>query len=527
MATNFDLAPEIEEYRIFNFSGGLNNQFSNSLLEDHESSELMNVVLNEKGVFRKRKGLTPAEGFGNGTERGKIIQIYSDNIQYLVSSDSSHIDRYFQFVQLEDFSVWTKDLMTDAWIEVTMDSLPFTSKFQFFTFNRQVYFVNPTQGGFKLNVLNNTLGELWWEVADVGGIPNASMVAIRDSRVFYSGDPTNLEYVYYSQIANCESVNMNINDSVYGGTTPEGGGGIIRIATIPNGPVTGLEVFQDTLIIFKESTVHALSGKDPLTDWKITPISVAMGCIDHNTIQRANNAIYYLSKDGVYSIYSPFQAQISATPISIKIQPEIRKYVECENKHSVFANSKYYLFCDEMTLMFDDNLSAWTKFDLKTSCSFYDGVVNEVLTANELGYVYKFSKTSIDDEFKPNEFTPINSYYCTPFLSLGAPEKTKKFKWIKTFFRPNQVENSSIDLEIEIDYIQSWATLNSEYIAATWGSGEWGRTHWGTPRDEISDYKRINGLGSYIRFTFSNNRLGEDMRIHGFTLGFKTKSRIR
>lgn len=541
-----------ELYRVFDFSGGLNSHFSPHILSDRESSDMLNMVFDERGTIRKRPGVKSytVYPYFDGQE---IIKIYSfakwsgTEGALLVFFKNGTVKGY-DYIAKTHFDVTLKK--KDGTAFGTFHS----TRMSCFTINNLCYFGNSTDGWFKFD------GTSPYNATDVTGdydvtpavigVPKCDYAVVKDNRVFYAGNPLRKDAVYYSQLAEPENVLAEVNDLVNGGSSPSGGGGIIRIVTSPDIQITGLALFQSQLLIFKTDSVHTLSGINPLEDFKLSKVQVATGCVSPDSIVVANNVTYYVGHDGLNYIYSPFQSQIAQDNLSIQVSKEFDMIKNKERIHSVYAGGELWLFYPgdvasngltvqgtQKTLMYSETLKAWGKHDINITASYYDLTADMIVMGSTTGYCLIFDDEQKYDSTSPGAQTPIASKWSTKFFHFNKPETTKKFKFIKLFFKPNAKVGSLFKMTVEIDYKESYKDIRGEYIPMVYGVDSWGynidpntgaqvKTYWGGLRQEISKKINFGGSGETIRFTFYNDGMAEDMEIHGFVVGYKEKTRI-
>lgn len=522
-------------YRLFDFTGGLNTKSNPTLMKDNEASDIINLTYDSEGAVRKRGGRRIHDQYPHRDEVPNAVKIYQTFD--LTKSDE---DGFTYFIINEDGSFALRNQVDETILYPNnFTATPPNSLFGGFVYDESFYFFNQDFGLFRLNG-DNSVDYLNYTNTT---FPKCSHAVIKNERAFYMGDPLHPDYVYYSQLGNVESVDLVVNDSVYGGTTPTGGGGIIKLPR-EDGDVTGLAVFNDALIIFTYETAYSLTGTDPLSDWTLKKLNVTSGCAAPFTLQRANNMLYWLGKDGVQVLTNTNQSVVEANPLSDKIQPNIvdmlKKYqndgsvignlgtkVKLETIKSYYGNNKYYLLDDEGCYVFDETIQVWTKFDFGCKWVVRDNKTEEPVFLNPNGlHYFVLDKTQKKDELTPNTYDPIYGSYSTPHIRLGEPEITKRFKWAKFFFRPNQVRGSMINIKIEIDYLESLKNFKSEYIQLLWGEFDWG-DYWGDQKMSLSKLVRFGGVGEMIRFTIYNDRMDEDLELHGIVIGYKKKTKVR
>lgn len=510
-------------YRVMQFDGGLNSKDANTVLQDNESSDLLNVVFETRGVFKKRPGLKIDRSFDtDGTK--KIVQIYqyvkrtTGEKETILVFDDGKI-RSFDGVKMVELLLFEPDGTLIDYGNLQPGTVP-----TFFTFQDTCYFVS-LEGCYKYEGRDKTKPDQYYmPLVYCPQIPYTTMAVVKNNRVFYAGDPENKDYLYFSQLGNPESIDMTVNDALYGGSTVTGGGGIIRTVS-DDVEITGLSIFNDAVVILKPESIHSLTGTDPNSDFKLQQLNVKTGCISPRSVQKGNNVLYWLGSNGVFFLSSPTQNVVEAKPLSDKITGELQGK-NLSNAQSFFYDSKYHLILNDVMYVLDEGLGAWTKFDFAPLCASYDhGNMRAIFSLN--GHVCYFDEEQLKDEVNVDVYEPIKAYYSTPYFNLRIPEVTKRFRWIKLFFRPNDIKGSKINIKIEVDYKDTYKEANAEYMGLTWGEFDWGESYWGDARDEVSEKVPFGTVGETIRFTFSNDGLDEQLEVHQFTLGYKTKTKIK
>lgn len=516
------------KYRVMNFNGGLNLVDSDMNLQDNEATDLLNVTFTERGAFRKRPGVALPPSFPH-KEDCEISTIYR----------SYHRDGTSEFIAFfmdgtvkasreegEPYDIGMKD--KDGLDYGVLSGKPVSC----FSYNNKTYFTNDSDGLFVIEPDHLTEAK---QIIIGGTTPfKPNYAIVHHNRVFYTGNPDAKDRVYFSQLNDPTTVEMTINDVVHGGSTTTGGGGIIDLQS-NEVEITGLAVFLDALVIFKSDSVFSLTGYTPDTDFKVSRINVASGCIAPRSIVSANNGVYFLGKDGVYVLTTPFEGYIATRAVSEKITPIFRSIVtEAQKIHAVYKDKCYFLFHSEGTLMFDEVLTSWTKFDTKMNCSLSDTKRNVVFMGGENGFVYCFDSLQLHDEYKPGVITGIDAFYSSAYYSLGEPEVTKKFKGVKIFYKPDPESNVYIAVKTEVDYKDKTRLFLSSYLSLIWGETPWGYqddpenyTWWGGIRDQLARMIRFTGGGLNIRLTFSNSGVNEQLGIDGFVFVYKRKSKVR
>ena len=194
-------------------------------------------------------------------------------------------------------------------------------------------------------------------------------------------------------------------------------------------------------------------------------ITVSSGCTQPRSIQMGNNVVYYVGNDGVYYLTTTTQDVVLVQSLSDKITPEFKNVVI---KNSIYYHSNYFLLTNKGMLIFDERLNAWTKWDSRFNTVMLDDGLDQLVFGGNQGYFYSPDKSILYDEYAPDVKTAINGSFATPYLYFDMPEVTKRYKWFKLFYCPNDLVGSEINVRIDIDYSDQYKTVDSFYNSLVW-----------------------------------------------------------
>lgn len=503
-------ASPVQKYRVVDFSGGLNNKHSQESLKPNESHDLLNVVFDERGRFRKRPGVSVDLSYPQkaGVEILDLFEYVKRNGTriYVVSYVDGTISAY------DGSTVSNLTLNYGGDTSYHHSGKPFAH----FIFNDILYFGNKTDGWFKYTGTG--------EITYVPTIPKCDYAVLKDIRAFYGGNDVQPDRLFYSHQGNPENV-----DAILGtDETQENVGGLIDFLS-EDVRMTGLSTFQGDILVFKRDAVFSLSGFN-YTDFEKKQLNVASGCIAPESIIRGDNVVYYIGNGGLYYIYATNQNQIETTPVSDLVTPEFEG--DLSGIKSAYFKGKLYLFFPNKTMIFNESLKSWTKWDTVFTTSVFDETRGTLVFGGTEGYCYTLSN-KLKDEWVLGEFTGIASHYSLASLGFEIPEMTKRHKWMKIFYQPNPGEHSIMDISIYVDYVEQKKELDIHHDTLMWEDDEteeeniWGSEYWGEMREQKSSLLRFSGTGEYIRVVFSNDQIDEELCVSGIVFGFKVKTKVR
>ena len=299
----------ISRQAVFNPAKGLNSFGAPNLIDNKEWADLLNIQFDESGIVRKRSGystysaaLTAAQGLGtlNTTTVNQVCTVDGTTFKYTTGSS------------------WTSST-----------SITFSA-------NKEVYM---TQARDSLYIWNGTEGGAKWTGTTLtrpGTMPRAKFSIWYNSYQICSGVDTQPHRVYFSKLADESAftnssgfTSLNNSTEVPGATvfaSPDTAQ-FIDVNPGDGDKVTGLGIFSNILIIFKERSIYQFTIADngTLAVPDLLPITKAAGCVSHKSIVPVENDLYFLSKEGVRVIGNEanyFNA-IRTNILSRPIQPTI------------------------------------------------------------------------------------------------------------------------------------------------------------------------------------------------------------
>ena len=180
-------------------------------------------------------------------------------------------------------------------------------------------------------------------------VPPGNVITASRRRVYLSGGLIPDNRIYYSKLVT-SGQQVEFNDRLYIEVDEKGG------------PVTGLSVLNDRLVIFKERHIFYVAGDGPNNlgagDFQ-QPVEITtdVGCIDPRTIVEIPQGVMFLSNRGIYLLHDNFQVTY------------IGQNVEAYNDQTFVSaellpdeNIVYFLTSSGVTLAFDYLFGQWSVF---------------------------------------------------------------------------------------------------------------------------------------------------------------------
>ena len=352
--------------------------------------------------------------------------------------------------------------------------------------------------------------------ADSTGGPKAKYIKRFQDRLVFAGldgEPTKV--LFSGRVGNQEKFDVSY------------GGNYIEIEPDSGDSITGLEVVEGKIIVFKERSIWQVSlsqeqiGNYWVTIPSATLITASHGCIAPGSIQPVENDIFFLSRDGVYALgYEPNILSVLRTnEISAKIRPELENITTAQKQNAVafYFDYKYGVAFPgaNKTFVYDRERLAWMgpwTLDANVFEVYYDSSNNKKLLYGE------------DDS--PNVIEYASSYKTDQGGVISTSLRTKKedfgdwtvFKNIRnifTLFR-NIEGTTTVTVRIqtragELRSVKSFSITSTSVSNSGWGSSQWGDTQWAdseesggaTDTNEVYRWARINKTARNIQFIVS------------------------
>lgn len=265
-------------------------------------------------------------------------------------------------------------------------------------------------------------------------------------------------------------------------------------------PITGLEVFQDNLIIFTRNTKYVLYGEDP-GNFVLRQSSGKKGAVNQSTIASDPNYIYYLSDDGVWR-YNGSSDQL----ISDKMQNEVDS-IATKTKASAVVHDNYYRLyytsttasVNDSCILFDSINSFW----LRDNGTFIDRpfvLEDDTLIEGScvVGAMY-VAEQQYSDLGRPIDFEYYTNYFGTGLNKI----------FLRRMLPAVRLQSAAYSINVAIDIDQRNTEVITDTIDAQASGSEWGSTEtwgggatWGSAT--VSTPKPITGTEAFwhqIRFS--------------------------
>jgi len=431
----------------------------------------------------------------------------------------------------------------------TSDSIATTDKDTTFYFWKSVDISDLTAAGVidDGTTAIDTSRQIFYNLLD--DPPSSRFMIPHKNRMWYLHQSENKARVYFSEYLQPDVVratsffDINANDGE---------------------PITGAVSWRKTLIIFKQNSMHAVSGADienapGVPDIQLDTIDGSVGCISPQSIAQGEGGVIFLSNRGVEFFEGTKPQPLNSEfvrPLLNKIPGARRNlaaggYILKTRKYRIaMAQDDVNPGRNSVVLEFDFWTNTWTKhiYGLASSDAFGINAFVEARLGDETGQTLCAIDTTglvqatttgaieiMDDVVY--EITTANGIQWsaqTKYFDCGQPDIEKTFRAVivriatgQSFTVAWDIDEGAATSSESLDHTgtHSWDEANLSWL----GSAAQDTTHvW----DDIDQGERISFIpqtskGRRISFTFSGTATLDGTEIQGITIVYTPEGRMR
>lgn len=379
--------------------------------------------------------------------------------------------------------------------------------------------------------------------------PKGRYLTVFRNQLIISGDLLNVNTVYYSDVDGPEFFPAGDNS--------------VLVETNFGDKVSGLSTNNNSLFIFKEQSIHVLTGDIVNDQIRVDIVSGGdVGCVSHHTISEVKGKLIFLGEKGVFGLTV---GDNEPEEVSFRVEPIFRDTSTDFNLTKAvsinwFQKDKYVLFLpSELTsslnekytdktnsklLVFDYSRGAWLEWnniDMQGGATVLNNKLHfterrlSTITGNVEFNSYKFLDTGDTYDYADHNVGIIWNHK-SHWEALQEPDVYKKFTRLKVSSLDASVNDFETDaftlaIETQINYIDARSSAFDLIFDSGegWGEFEWGVAPWGSSRGILDKSKLKAMKAQSIRVIFTNNTIHENILISGWTLeaNLPYKTRIK
>lgn len=388
----------------------------------------------------------------------------------------------------------------------------------------------------------NTATELFVEPPVTRDLPpKMKYISVHRNQLVGCGDPDNLKSVHFSDIESPEWF--------------PAGRSSLDVETYVGDEMSGIAPNNNVLVIFKQRSIHTISGDLTTLAVRVDPLVNDIGCASHQTIRDVRGELYFQTDRGPYKMIG---GQVPAPVSDSRIEPIfVQESVTDEEKYQLkrcYAfndriGEKYILFipaetqavigkrnnaysrCFAIDYYRGDAIFEWSNFDISSGAIeadgeiFFQGRTTDKTDTSKVR-TYLFRRMNLNDAWDyQDNIIPIEWEYDSNWEALGDPSVYKRFLKIR-IFSINSLPNNDLFLNIksEINYIKdsSKADITFSFPNAGYGVSSYGYSSYGSQREQAI-YKKLNTERvRSMRIRFSNNKDQQNVALTGWELEIST-----
>lgn len=271
----------------------------------------------------------------------------------------------------------------------------------------------------------------------------------KSGRMFAAGDPHYPSTMYFSET----------HDPTWWKPTS------MMVPTNADGPITGLALFGDAVLVFFPNAIWAWRGLDPEVDAVWERLSTSQGTLAPDSLALTSNSLTYLSTGGVFSISPSMLSMTVAVMPGDELVANLCRYKTTNIINSITnpaiasgvwdnAGQRYLLSYSDLAdgsknnkvLVYDWTLKAfmqWTGLEVWGWLCRLDGTL---LAGTHDGYIIKVGEGSADYLGQPISMTAETK----PF-SFEVPTLKKRFWGLHADYKQDETARGELTAKLKVD----------------------------------------------------------------------------
>lgn len=361
--------------------------------------------------------------------------------------------------------------------------------------------------------------------------PIARYIDVFRNKLILTGNPDSVNEVFFSDVESPEGFpigNRFLTRSRFGG------------------PNSGVAAQDNYLYVFKPNSITVVTGSLDTLQFEVDILSdEGVGCTSANSILEASGKIYFLSRQGVYSVFNgqtpveesdphkPYYNTLAFTPLRVNSFNWIQERLliwslpvfDTVSGEKVLNKEETVLVTLDMTT---SSWRTWKGMDISGGISldnedvWFNGKFEEeggvIRTVNS----EVLSLNTTRDYADHNE--PISFEESSHWETLDEPSVAKNFNRIRVYSIDEPLENfvnTGFDLTVVSNFNYNTGQITSSsksFVGGSegWGEFSWGEGPWGDTPLAALQFNLSRKKCNSIRIVMKNDILHQNVLISGF-----------
>jgi hypothetical protein len=449
------------------FTGGLNNYWDQSAIDDNELAAIINFEFASNGSLQSRP---PIYNQVNGSSAKIVTPVAGQPIDIIGTYVRQDGERFL--VVTTNSKTWIYNVSTFAWTQIT-------------TFKAS----DCTQYLNKIVLASTTAGQGgYWEsgtFTNTPTMPALGGIELLQTRFFGYGvqGTTTANILYWSNLSTSglDGVSTSVWDwhnelGTYVGMYVEIGGGDGQW-------ITALEQGYNDIILFRNASTYRFSfGDDPGATGVMQPMQQGIGAETKRSVTRFENAHLVLSGGILYRyqnyIFYPLNAQ--------KVKMEVKSFSRRFEQAISIIGRRCYVWHSGATYVYNLDTETWSQWESETKVAHFTAVTRKNEQVEETLYfgisgatdapaTTDYALYRIED--KPYSITGSETFKCfirTKVYDFATPVEWKRlYFWTADITSAKNVKTAVYPVDLPATPpVVTWGELSKDYPEET-GYSTW------------------------------------------------------
>ena len=255
----------------------------------------------------------------------------------------------------------------------------------------------------------------------------------------------------------------------------------IYVSTDVNEYVVDIVYFRQFYAIFTNKRILRMSGDFGADNFEVGPLNDFMGCVNHSTIRQVYNSLYFIGYNGIYALNQGYLG--SGTENLKRIDTQLTNTFNFDNVTYCYVMGNIYIIIMKdgktwYTYDVDNDMFLRYNYSLGDDSILSNVSFIETLEENQIYAILATNKEAnsyTDDLLLYNfplakdanyNYEDSNQGYIsafeTPYINLGTPTNTKKFK--NLFIKMYNETDSLIPLYVTVYVDDILAIAPEDYV---------------------------------------------------------------